>query len=66
MYLSTLEDLGSVRSDGDEDYVGLFMIPVGEYVRSGLVMYEAGRKEVDNPASETGAVSHFIIHPRGC
>jgi DNA-binding IclR family transcriptional regulator len=65
-YLSTLEDLGCVRSDGDEDYVGVFMIPMGEYVRSGSVMYEAGRKEVDKLASETGEVSHFIIQPRGC
>ena len=60
-YLSALEDLGCVRSDGDEYYVGLFMIPTGDYVRSGSVMYEAGRKEVDKLASETGEVSHFII-----
>ena len=65
-YLSTLEDLGCVRSDGDEYYVGLFMIPMGEYVRSGSVMYEAGRKEVDKLTSETGEVSHFIIQHRGC
>ena len=65
-YFSTPEDLGYVRSDGEKYYVELFMIPTGEYVRSGSVMYEAGRKEVGKLASETGEVSHFIIQPRGC
>lgn len=64
-YLATMRELGYVRSVDDEYHVGLFALPLGEYVRAHSRLYQVGKPEVDELAQETGEASHLVIESHG-
>jgi len=64
-YLATMQELGYVRSVDGEYHVGLFALPLGEYVRSHSRLYQAGKSEVDELAQETGEASHLVVESHG-
>jgi DNA-binding IclR family transcriptional regulator len=64
-YLATMEELGYVRSVDDEYHVGLYALPLGEYVRSHSRLYQVGKSEADELAQETGEASHLVVESHG-
>lgn len=64
-YLSTLADRGYVRQRGDEYHVGLFVLPLGEYVRTHSDVYAAAKPVLDELAAETGEVTHLVVESHG-
>lgn len=64
-YLATLEDLGFVQSHDGTYRVGLFALPLGEFVRSGSLLYREGKSEVDRLAQETGEAAHLVVESHG-
>lgn len=60
-YLATMQELGYVRSVEGKYHVGLFALPLGEYVRARSRLYRAGKPEVDKLAQETGEASHLVV-----
>lgn len=64
-YLATLQDLGYVRTVKGEYHVGLFALPLGEYVRSHSRLYQVGKSEVDKLAQDTGEASHLVVESNG-
>jgi len=64
-YLSTLADRGYVRQRGDEYHVGLFVLPLGEYVRTQSPVYEAAKPVLDDLAEDTGEAAHLVVESHG-
>lgn len=64
-YLATMQELGYVRSVKDKYHVGLFALPLGEYVRAHSRLYQAGKSEADELAQETGEASHLVVESHG-
>lgn len=64
-YLATLRDQGYVRSIDGTYGVGLFALPLGEYVRSRSRLYQVGKSEVDKLAQETGEAGHLVVESHG-
>lgn len=64
-YLSTMVDRGYVRHVDGEYRLGLFFLPMGEYVRSHFSVYEAGKPVLDDLAAETGEAAHLVVESCG-
>lgn len=64
-YLATMQELGYVRTVDGEYHVGLFALPLGEYVRAHSRLYQVGKSEVDELAQETGEASHLVVESHG-
>lgn len=64
-YLATMQESGYVRSVEGEYHVGLFALPLGEYVRAHSRLYQAGKSEADKLAQETGEASHLVVESNG-
>ncbi|NLV09135.1 IclR family transcriptional regulator [Halomicrobium sp. HM KBTZ05] len=64
-YLATMADRGYIQSRDGEYHVGLFAVPLGEYVRSQSRLYRVGKSEVDELAQETGEASHLVVESHG-
>lgn len=64
-YLSTLHSRGYVDQDGSEYSLGMFILPLGEYVRTHSPVYQAGKHALDELAAETGETSHLVVASRG-
>jgi len=64
-YLATMQDQGYVRSVEGEYYVGLFALPLGEYVRSQSRLYQVAKPEIDELAQQTGEASHLVVESHG-
>ena len=64
-YLATMEEKGYVKVEDAEYQVGMFAIPLGEYVRSQSRLYKAGKPVVDNLAQETGEAAHIVVESNG-
>lgn len=64
-YLATMADRGYVRNSDGKYHVGLFAVPLGEYVRGQSQLYRVGKSEVDELAQETGEASHLVIESHG-
>lgn len=64
-YLATMKDKGYVRAEDGEYRVGLFALPLGEYVRSRSRLYQVGKPVVDKLAQETGEASHLVVESHG-
>lgn len=64
-YLATMKEQGFVRSVEDEYHVGLFALPLGEYVRSHSRLYQVGKSKVDKLAQSTGEASHLVVESHG-
>lgn len=60
-YLATMQEKGYVKVEDGEYQVGMFAIPLGEYVRSQSRLYQAGKPVVDNLAQETGEAAHIVV-----
>lgn len=60
-YLSTMEQRGYVRRIDSEYHVGLFVLPLGEYVRGHSPLYHAAKPEVDQLANNTGEAIHVVV-----
>ncbi|WP_048076836.1 IclR family transcriptional regulator [Halorubrum sp. AJ67] len=64
-YLVTMEEKGYVRVEDGEYQVGLFALPLGEYVRATSRLYQIGKSEVDKLAQETGEAAHLVVESHG-
>lgn len=64
-YLATMEELGYVRAVDGEYHVGMFALPLGEYVRARSRLYQVGKSEIDELAQETGEASHLVVESHG-
>lgn len=64
-YLATMQEQGYVRTIDGEYHVGLFALPLGEYVRSQSRLYQAGKQVVDKLAQQTGEASHLVVESHG-
>ncbi len=64
-YLSTLQDRGYVDRDDGEYRLGMFVLPLGEYVRTDSRLYRAGKPVLDDLADETDETSHLVVASRG-
>lgn len=64
-YLATMRDTGYVQSVDGEYHVGMFALPLGEYVRSRSRLYQVGKSEVDKLAQETEEASHMVVESHG-
>jgi len=64
-YLSTLADRGYVRKEGETYHVGLFVLPLGEYVRTNSDIYAAAKPVLDELATETGEATHLVVESHG-
>lgn len=64
-YLATMCDKGYVRVEDGEYQVGLFALPLGEYVRANSKLYQVGKPEVDKLARETGEAAHLVVESHG-
>lgn len=64
-YLATLADRGYVRQRGDEYHVGLFVLPLGEYARTGSDVYDAAKPVLDDLAEATGEATHLVVESHG-
>lgn len=64
-YLATMRDNGYVRVEDGEYQVGLFALPLGEYVRANSKLYRVGKSEIDELARETGEAAHLVVESHG-
>jgi len=64
-YLATMRDEGYVRSEDGVYRVGLFALPLGEYVRSQSRFYKAGKPVIDKLTQETGEAGHLVVESHG-
>jgi DNA-binding IclR family transcriptional regulator len=64
-YLATMEDEGYVKNEDGVYQVGLFALPLGEYVRSQSQLYAAGKPVVDKLTQETGEAGHLVVESHG-
>lgn len=64
-YLATMREKGYVRVENGEYQVGLFALPLGEYVRANSKLYQVGKPEVDSLARETGEAAHLVVESHG-
>ncbi len=64
-YLATMQEKGYVRVEDGEYQVGLFALPLGEYVRATSRLYQVGKPEVDRLAQETGEAAHLVVESHG-
>jgi len=64
-YLATLSDRGYVSQRDDEYHVGLFALPLGEYVRTHSAVYDAAKPVVDELVEETGEAAHLVVEHHG-
>lgn len=64
-YLATMKDKGYVRGEDGVYRVGLFALPLGEYVRSRSRLYQAGKPVVDKLTQETGEAGHLVVESHG-
>lgn len=60
-YLATMCDKGYVRVENGEYQVGMFALPLGEYVRANSKLYQVGKPEVDELARKTGEAAHLVV-----
>ncbi|WP_225336401.1 IclR family transcriptional regulator [Halomicrobium urmianum] len=60
-YLATLEDRGYVCSESGVYRLGLFLLPMGEYIRASSDLYKAAKSVVDELADETGEAIHLVV-----
>jgi len=60
-YLATMREKGYVREADGEYHVGMFALPLGEYVRANSRLYQVGKSEVDNLAQNTGEAAHLVV-----
>lgn len=64
-YLTTLREQGYIRLEDGEYHLGLFLLPLGEYVRLESPLYKAGKAIADELAEETGEVAQLITQNKG-
>jgi len=64
-HLSTLKANHFVVQEGWEYRLGMRLMAFGEYVQHGEPLYQAGKDEVDQLASETGEYGHLMIEEHG-
>ncbi|WP_283402425.1 IclR family transcriptional regulator [Halorubrum sp. DM2] len=64
-YLATMEEKGYVRVENSEYRVGLFALPLGEYVRATSRLYQTGKPEIDKLAQESGEAAHLVVESHG-
>jgi DNA-binding IclR family transcriptional regulator len=64
-YLATMRDKGYVRVEDGMYQIGLFAIPLGEYVKGTSRLYQVGKPEVDKLAQETGEAAHLVMESHG-
>ncbi|WP_165874814.1 IclR family transcriptional regulator [Natrarchaeobius oligotrophus] len=64
-YLSTLKAQGYIEQRGSEYRLGPTLLTHGEYYRNKNLLFRAGKKEVEQLATDTGECIHLIIEHNG-
>lgn len=64
-HLATLRQNRYVRKDDDTYRLGLQFLTVGEFVRNHHPLYDAGRRETNRLAEETGETAHLMAEEFG-
>lgn len=64
-YLKTLETEGLVTESAGVYRLGFNLVTMGEAVRNGAAIYQAGREVVDNLAEQTGEWVHLTVEHQG-
>lgn len=64
-YLATMKNRGYVKVEDGDYQVGLFALPLGEYVRAQSQLYQVGKPVADRLAQETGEASHLVVESQG-
>lgn len=64
-HLTTLKRYGFVVQRDDQYRLGPYFIPLGEYVRNHMQLYQAAKEVVDELAATTGEGAHLIVEHDG-
>jgi len=64
-HLATLREQRLVVQDGDVYRLGLHFQTLGAYVKHNTPLYDAGKKETDQLATETGEYAHLMAEEYG-
>ncbi|MDG5821404.1 IclR family transcriptional regulator [Natronococcus sp. A-GB7] len=64
-YLKTLEENGFVVKGGEKYQLAHELMLLGESIRSQHILYQAGRGEIEELATETGQYAHLTIEENG-
>lgn len=64
-HLATLRDIGYVRKDGSEYYLGAKFVELGETTKRDYLLYRIGRVDAEKLALVTGDIAGLFIEERG-
>jgi DNA-binding IclR family transcriptional regulator len=64
-HLNTLKQKKYVVKDGQQYRLSLYFLNIGEYVKSNLRLFSAGKDEINDLAKETEAYAHLVAEEYG-